>query len=188
MQAIKPYALILDVDFGRDVLKKIELVGRTCYKSTDMIKEDSAPKFVSNLVKAGHEAMLEHASFCFMIRYNEWHGLQTIIDNLELHGFKSFLRFTNDCSRHLVSGNVRAWRDFFKECLKQTGCVPSYFENFIKQNPVLFPEFQKGIRYFGLNEICIQPVYIEDLKTDNEFRTHCDISESCRIQFIKAIP
>lgn len=47
---------------GIEELKFIERVARTCYKSEDKITEDgsSAVKMVSNLVKRGHEAMLEH--------------------------------------------------------------------------------------------------------------------------------
>ena len=43
----------------------IEKVGRTCYKSEDKITEDSAAKFVSGLVKRGHEAMIEHWNLIF---------------------------------------------------------------------------------------------------------------------------
>ena len=43
-------------------MQKLELVGRTCYKSEDKITEDSAAKFVAGLIKRGHEAMLEHVS------------------------------------------------------------------------------------------------------------------------------
>lgn len=47
---------------GIEELKFIEKVARTCYKSEDKITEDgsSAVKMVQNLVKSGHEAMLEH--------------------------------------------------------------------------------------------------------------------------------
>ena len=43
-------------------LQRIEYAGRTCYKSEDKITDDSAKKFVENLIKRGHEAMLEHSS------------------------------------------------------------------------------------------------------------------------------
>ena len=79
MRAIKPYAEILDVDFGVDVLKKIEYIGRTCYKSTDKITDESAEKFVAGLIKRGHEAMLEHGSFCFEIDYGVYHWMKNAI-------------------------------------------------------------------------------------------------------------
>lgn len=44
-----------------DELKGIERAGRTCYKSEDKITEDSARKFVKQLIDRGHLAMLEHS-------------------------------------------------------------------------------------------------------------------------------
>lgn len=62
MQAIKPYTQIYDDFDGQKILKKIEQVARTCYKSEGKIKDGSAEKMVAALIKSGHEAMLEHAS------------------------------------------------------------------------------------------------------------------------------
>ena len=60
MKVIKPgYEILTDIT-GNE-LKLIELAGRTCYKSEDKITDDSAKKFVSNIIKRGHEAMLEHS-------------------------------------------------------------------------------------------------------------------------------
>ena len=62
MNAIKAYTQIYgDID-GQEILNKIERCGRVCYKSEGKIKEGSAEKFVANLIKKGHEAVLEHAS------------------------------------------------------------------------------------------------------------------------------
>lgn len=47
---------------GAYELKKIERIARVCYKSDDQITEstESARKLIGNLIKNGHEAMLEH--------------------------------------------------------------------------------------------------------------------------------
>jgi thymidylate synthase (FAD) len=45
-----------------DECKKIELAGRTCYKSEDKITDDSWKKFVTMLRDKQHGAMLEHSS------------------------------------------------------------------------------------------------------------------------------
>lgn len=63
MQIIDARYEILDKIDGMEVLKKIERVARTCYKSEDYIKEDSAERLVKSLIDRGHEAMLEHYSF-----------------------------------------------------------------------------------------------------------------------------
>ena len=63
MQIIDARYEILDKIDGMEVLKKIERVARTCYKSEDYIKEGSAERLVKSLINRGHEAMLEHYSF-----------------------------------------------------------------------------------------------------------------------------
>ena len=45
----------------------IELAGRTAYQSQNRITEDSSKKFITTLVKMGHESVLEHASATFKI-------------------------------------------------------------------------------------------------------------------------
>ena len=56
------YELITSIN-GEEILKKIEQAGRVCYKSENLITEDSAERFCENIIKRGHEAVLEHYSF-----------------------------------------------------------------------------------------------------------------------------
>lgn len=60
MRIIKPSVEIMTPADGESVLKHIELCGRVCYKSEDKITADSAEKFVSGIIKRGHEAVIEH--------------------------------------------------------------------------------------------------------------------------------
>jgi len=62
MNKIKASYVIESEINGMEILKQIEKVGRTCYKSEDKITDDSAIKFVTGLIKRGHEAMIEHNS------------------------------------------------------------------------------------------------------------------------------
>jgi len=57
---IKPSFEILDNLDGINILKKIELCGRVCYKSEENITDESAKKFIGNILKSGHESVLEH--------------------------------------------------------------------------------------------------------------------------------
>jgi thymidylate synthase (FAD) len=59
---IKPYFVIESKVDGKEALDIIEKAGRTCYRSEDMIDEDSAASFVSRIIKRGHEAVIEHYS------------------------------------------------------------------------------------------------------------------------------
>ena len=66
MKVIEPSFEILTPisEGGIEELKRIERIGRICYKSEDKISQDgtSAKKFVHMLISRGHEAMIEHSS------------------------------------------------------------------------------------------------------------------------------
>lgn len=125
-----------------DPIKKIEKCGRVCYKSEDKITEDSAEKFVANIIKRGHEAVLEHASFIFQVSYNVYEDIREKVMFVEnRYPVKMYLRFT-DSDGYVVSGNVRAWRDFF--CFAG---VPPYMNDFVEAKPILFPEFKSNFPF-----------------------------------------
>lgn len=58
---------IIDEKPQGKLLEKIEKVARTCYQSEGNIQPGSAVTLVSNLIKRGHEAMLEHDSISVRI-------------------------------------------------------------------------------------------------------------------------
>ncbi len=45
-----------------EILKKLELIGRVCYKSEDQISDNSASGFIKRIIKSGHESVIEHFS------------------------------------------------------------------------------------------------------------------------------
>ncbi len=62
MITIKPEVEIIDMEDYETILKKIEKIGRVCYKSEDKISQGSAEKFVRNLLSRQHESVIEHES------------------------------------------------------------------------------------------------------------------------------
>lgn len=60
MKVIRPSFEIMDKIDGKTLLKKIELCGRVCYKSENVITEESSINFVKNIIQSGHESVLEH--------------------------------------------------------------------------------------------------------------------------------
>lgn len=60
MKIIEPSFQIIDEINSDEVLKKIEKIGRVCYKSEANITEDSARTFVQNIIRSGHESVIEH--------------------------------------------------------------------------------------------------------------------------------
>ncbi len=62
MKIIEPGYVIEHLDSGEDILRRIELAGRTCYKSEDKITSDSSKDFAKMLMRVGHESVVEHSS------------------------------------------------------------------------------------------------------------------------------
>lgn len=64
MKVIKPswrIAALTEADPTR-LLKHLEAMGRICYQSEDAITDKSHETFLKNIIKRGHEAVLEHAT------------------------------------------------------------------------------------------------------------------------------
>jgi len=62
MKIIEPsYEIISPID-RTYIMKHLEAIGRTCYKSEDKITDESSAPFIRNIIKSGHEAMIEHFS------------------------------------------------------------------------------------------------------------------------------
>lgn len=81
------------------VYRTIELAGRTCYKSEDKITETSSRKFVSNIIKHGHEAMIEHANMT--VRFIVDRGVS---HELVRHRLASFAQ---ESTRYCVAGDTK---------------------------------------------------------------------------------
>lgn len=60
MRIIEPSYIIEDEIDAQRMMRTIERAGRTCYKSEQNISEGSAEKFISNIIKRGHESVIEH--------------------------------------------------------------------------------------------------------------------------------
>lgn len=104
-----------------NILRFIEIVGRTCYKSEDKITADSAEGFVKRLISAGHLAMVEHSNF--VIRRNGVHykyddGIEAAVGK-----YLAFKRINDVC---YIGGNLTAW---LQNAVKNG--LPSYADSFI---------------------------------------------------------
>lgn len=92
----------------QDILKKIELCGRICYKSENKITETSCVDFVKMLINRQHLAMTEHAPLVLAVTQRMAVGILKL-------GHGTFLNVTMNTQedRYLVSGSVRAWHTLF---------------------------------------------------------------------------
>lgn len=104
------YEIMTPID-GQEVLKRIEAVARTCYKSEGNIKEGSAEKMVAALVRSGHEAMLEH--FSFTVKFIVDRGISHEIVRHRLASFaQESTRYCN-YSKDQFQGEITVIRPLF---------------------------------------------------------------------------
>lgn len=191
MKIIKPSVMCMHTGMETTLMepeKFIERVGRTCYKSEGSITDSSAAAFVSHLIKRGHEAMIEHWNYIFQTdgcHYEEIKDdLDCLMHELDLRDdlkpmakeLKPFLRFTAQTTeegeeRYIVSGNIRAWRDFTNACVCIYGFVPIYLYGLIRTNPLFFPEYQNWVPINMINDILF-PITEKDLMGRNEHLIH----------------
>ena len=99
----------------RGGLRIIERAGRTCYKSDGEVTGDSADAFVKSLIRRKHLSVLEHGDMIFEI--GDRHIYENVAEGLQLlrdSGKQSpMLEMSNIGQRYIVSGNIRAWLEFF---------------------------------------------------------------------------
>ena len=68
MKVMKPSFKIDEDDLdGEKMIRAIEKRGRICYKSEDRITPDSARGFIRNIIRRGHESVLEHEKVTVII-------------------------------------------------------------------------------------------------------------------------
>ncbi len=189
MKIIVPNIEIMRTGLEKEFItpeKHIEKVGRTCYKSEDKITEDSAAKFVSGLIKRGHEAMIEHFSLIFKTEplwYEEMvEDYEMLMHNIDIdltEPLRPYLRFTDHQTsdgemRCIVSANMRAWRCFVGACAEGYGFIPQYLHGIVRCYPLFFPEFQEYVPQIIQNDKLI-PIAVSEL-TESERWVHQDVT------------
>lgn len=164
----------------------IERVGRTCYKSEDKITVDSAAKFVGNLIKRGHEAMIEHWSLIFKADAEGYTEILSDYDQLLHDGnitltapLRPYIRFTDWQTddgemRCIISGNMRAWRDYARACVEGFGFMPKYMHSLLRDYPLFFPEYVHWVS-LDFTENTLTPISANEL-TESERKVHQDIT------------
>jgi thymidylate synthase (FAD) len=112
-----------------DQLAIIEKAGRTCYRSEHKIHDDSALKFVKNIIKSKHYSVLEHGILCFAFK------------DTSIRYFLSKQKFINQTDDY-VSGNYRAWLELISS--QDNIFIDAIKESLSKINPDLFEKNPEG--------------------------------------------
>lgn len=92
-----------------DLCTHIERCGRTCYKSENLITNETAIPFITGILKSGHESVIEHANIIFSMPDNERN--HRIFELKDIRG----LNISLEQGVIAVSGNMRAFRDLARQ-------------------------------------------------------------------------
>lgn len=128
MKIIKPYFEFLDEVDGIKILKNIERCGRTCYKSENLITDTSAEIFVKNILKRGHESVIEHEKISVKIicdrgisheivrhRIASYSQESTRYCNYQKNKFGNELTFIKPLFWEVDSPEYTVWSDMMQE-------------------------------------------------------------------------
>lgn len=135
MKIIEPsVSLEQEIDTGK-IMKHIEKAGRVCYKSENNISNDSADIFIRNILKRGHESVIEHVSITFKVvcdrgvtheivrhRIASFSQESTRYCNYSQDKFGNELTFIRPCFWKEDSENFELWKDMMGKIEKR------YFE------------------------------------------------------------
>lgn len=118
MQIVNAGYEIVDNLNGAEILKKIERIARVCYKSEELIGEGTAERLVGNLIKRGHEAMLEH--FSFSVKFAVDRGVS---HEIVRHRVASFAQ---ESTRYCNYGNKGGEITFIEPCYLKDSSIPNW--------------------------------------------------------------
>lgn len=187
MRKVEASYQILTKTPNMNELQFIEKIGRTCYKSEDKITEDgeSAKKFVSMLINRGHEAMIEHWSYIFRCPVYTYESFLNMLNTIEELGYNMFIRTTNMYGRCIVSGNIRAWRDFIRACKATNMTIPDWIYYHLGMkcpikkllfNDLLSEDASMLDNSELLQTDCVAELSKDDLFYDDEKLVHYDLT------------
>lgn len=150
MLIVKPSVELVGANSPANLLTHVELCGRVCYKSEARITDGSAEKFVSAIIKRGHEAVLEHGRISLeMLNPHSIYSFQCLLSQLIWNGVNTYLvtdKLLDDdetfmTMRMLVSGNIRAWRALVQQANERYLELPRDILRMMYDNAAFFPEF-----------------------------------------------
>ena len=172
MKIINPSFEILTNINGNELIN-LEKGGRTCYKSDSEYTVDSSIKFVRNIIKSGHLAVIEHSLLTvkFICDRGVSHELvrhriasfcqeSTRYCNYSNDKFGNELTFIKPCFFEEDSERYKTWSDLMEEIEKtylemlSMGCKPeearSVLPNSIKTEVVMSANYREWRHFFAL--------------------------------------
>ena len=168
---------------GLTPYEHIERVGRTCYKSEDLITKGSADRFVLSLVKRNHWAILEHFTIyvkfpqdCHLeqfIRECKDYSSNSSIDGAQNTEQLTYFNWSYVENRPLLSGSFRAFHDLFlrTQVNPVRASIINYLANAFKY---WFPVIFRDIPTLS-NEYYFDVRFLEEDELKEEYKDRPDI-------------
>lgn len=173
MIIIEPGFEILQEINGEEILKRLERIGRVCYKSEGKITETSCESFLSNIIARGHESVIEHEKLTVKFicdrgvsheivrhRIASYSQESTRYCNYSKDRFGSELTFIKPCFWREDSEAYRAWEQAMAEAergyfrLLELGASPqearSVLPNSLKTELVATMDLREWRHFFKL--------------------------------------
>ena len=176
MNIIKPSVEIMQ--HIKNPQKHIESIARTCYKSNDLITEDSNKKFITSLRNRKHWAMLEHYIFIYEVNDNFIKNYISYARTLNIS--LQYMKITNIKERYVISFSARTLLDLY-DIVNYCDASEYVIESFKEQTEKLM---KQCVYDYGCKELfnqdphnsifftSISLSYLENNMTEEEFMTH----------------
>jgi thymidylate synthase (FAD) len=157
MIIVDPSFQIQDDLDRQPIAVRLESCGRICYKSEDMISEESAIPFVKKIAAHGHNSVLEMAVATYMITCHPDHVLEFYACQP-----KYFITDRTD-SGLILTGSVRAFREMYSQYAENAvvnyltgdlaGRYPYLFEGIYDPEVAMERHAEIQIQKLSLNEV-----------------------------------
>lgn len=131
MKIIEPSAELAQELDAAEIMRHLERAGRVCYKSESRISDTSAEKFLANIIRSGHESVIEHVSLTFKIicdrgvsheivrhRLASYSQMSTRYCDYSGDKFGGELSFIRPCFWHEGEENFELWRQAMAQAEK----------------------------------------------------------------------
>lgn len=133
MKIVEPWIEVENFD-GKKIMKNIERACRTCYRSENLIDEESYKRLLRNCLNRGHESILEHEKITVRMICDIG-----VYKDLTRHRFGSFsIESTRYCnySKDKFENNIK----FIKPVFYTPGTIEEY-DDPIKKNDCLKTQY-----------------------------------------------
>lgn len=188
MKFVKQKAEIIEKSENK--INSIANIARVCYKSENKADDENNIRLVKNLINNKHFAMLEHEDLIVKFEndfvFNQF--IDEIVDIEKRFGKHLYFYKTSNGANNIISGNLRAWRDFWKYTFlalnedKMQGdkilILPlrDYFLDNIFFDDILSKYSKEYIFFKNDNNMGIKQISKDDLSTKYDIMAHYRIS------------